>query len=179
MKTILLFLLVLITVVCFGQKNVEKAHKLFETANSRMKVMKDEIDSVMIYQSITDYTEAIQLYPEFWHAYRNRSRWYGRTGQFQKAVDDLTIALRYADSSNAIDLYDMRAYWYYDLKQYKMAINDWTIAIEHLGNASFALLSRAKAEYMLGQKDTACADYKKAVLLNGNLKEQTEFKFCE
>jgi tetratricopeptide (TPR) repeat protein len=179
MKPILFVILVLISISCYTQDKIERAYELFDKANSRLKILPEEIDSADIQQSIKEYTEAIELYPEFAQAYRNRARWYNRTNQSRKAVEDLTIAIKYADRNEGVSLYYMRAEAYYNLQQYDSAIKDWTVYIEGIENSVHALINRAKAYYKLGKTDSACEDYKKAIQQNSNYKPEEEFKFCE
>ena len=71
------------------------------------------------------------------------------------------------------------AYAYYYASQYEKAIQDWTIAVDGLGNPAFALLGRAKAKWLSGQKEDACNDFKKAILLYKALEEKKEFIACD
>jgi len=168
----------LIFSLCNGQ-NYKTADSLFYIANARLKTSSQNIDSTDIYESIADYSKAVRLNPKFWQAYRNRSQLYYQTKQYDKAIIDLTLALKYADKTSAINLYDMRAYSYYELGQLKNAITDWTIAVNHLENPSYALLQRAKAKWRLGKKDDACEDYIKAIKQNQYLSGSKEFIECK
>ncbi|HYV90304.1 MAG TPA: tetratricopeptide repeat protein [Chitinophagales bacterium] len=169
----------LLTFVSCNGQNHERADSLFYSANERLKTNMFEIDSFEIQKSIVDYSEAIRLNPKFWQAYRNRSRLYQQTKQFDKAIMDLTTALKYADKNSSVNLHDMRAYSYYELGNYQDAILDWNIAVDNLGNPSHALLHRAKAKWQFGQRNEACLDYEKAIELNKDLVMEKEFIECE
>ena len=142
-------------------------------------MLQERIDSLDIQRSIEDYSQAINLDSTFWQAYRNRSRLYHKIKQFDRAIEDLTLALNYSDSNSAINLYDMRAYSYYALGQYPNAIADWSIAVENLGNPSLALLQRAKAEWLIGEKEKSCSDFIRATQLDKGLVGSKEFIKCE
>jgi tetratricopeptide (TPR) repeat protein len=178
MKLSFLLFLTGISLTSCGQK-MAKADSLFDVANSRMKVHEEEIDSARIYQSLADFTEAIKLKPKFWQAYRQRSRLYVRLHQYQKAIDDITVAIKHAGKADAASLHGMRAESYYALKQYDAAISDWTAYINDISNNSFAMLERAKAYWMKGNKLNACADYKAAVAGDKSLEAQKEFLVCD
>jgi len=164
--------------VCFGQ-NQKKIDSLFYGANGRLKKSPENVTASDIEKSIADFTEVIKLKPRFWQAYRNRSRLYEQIKDYPKAIADLTTAMKYADKSSLFYLHDMRAYSYYALKQYHKAIADWSITIKTDGNPRYALLQRAKAEWLIGQKDKACIDFKKAIELDRSLIELKEFIECE
>lgn len=179
MRNILLILVLSLTLNSCNGHNQKKANSLFYAANDRLKTNSENIDSLDIKQSIADYTEAIRLNSKYWQAYRNRSRLYQQIEEFDKAVVDLTTALKYANKSSSINLHDMRAYSYYALGMYQNAIADWTIAVDNLANPSLALYQRAKAEWELGQKEKACADFNKATELNKNLGIDKKIIKCE
>ncbi len=179
MRNILTILILSLTLNSCNGQNQKKADSLFYAANDKLKTNSENIDSLDIKQSIADYTEAIRLNSKFWQAYRNRSRLYQQIKEFDKAIVDLTTALKYADKNSAINLHDMRAYSYYALGKYQNAIADWTIAVDNLGNPSLALYQRAKAEWEIGQKEKACADFKKATELDKNLGNDNKIIKCE
>jgi tetratricopeptide (TPR) repeat protein len=161
----------------YGQN--KKADSLFYVANSGIKALSEDIDSLDVSKSIAGYSEAIKINSKFWQAYRNRSRLYYRTKQFDKAVADLTLAIQYADEISTPYLHDMRAYCYYALGDYKNAITNWTIAMENFESPGLALLGRAKAEWQLGQKDKSCLDYKRAIQLDKSLIEKNDLIKCD
>lgn len=179
MKTTFLFLFTMLLSFCYGQKNIKKAYQLFESANSRLKTNFENIDSTMIATSIAEYSEAISLSPTFWQVYRNRSRWYERTGRYREAINDLTLAIKYADTSDHYYLRDMRATSYYKLELYDSAIMDLDFAIERHGDKSYALLAKAKALYKLDKKEEACVCYQKAITIYPRIKDEKEFLECE
>ena len=168
----------LILISC-KEQNQKQADNFFYAAVDRQKSSAQEIDSNIIRQCITDYTNAIKLSPKFWEAYRNRGGLYNEEKQFDKAIADLTISLKYADENSATNIHDMRAYAYYGLKEYVKAIEDWTIAVDELADPGIVLLQRAKAKWLNGQKESACEDYKKAIQIHKSLEKNKEFIKCE
>ena len=179
MRKLSCFIFITFILISCNNQNKKNAESFFYAANDRLKNVPEKIDSIIINQCISDYTNAIKLNPKFWQAYRNRAGLYADIKQFKKAINDLTTALQYADKNSAINLHDMRAYSYYGLQYYDKAIQDWTIAVDNLANPSFALLQRAKARWMSGHKAKACEDYKKVVQLDKTLDEKKEFLKCE
>ena len=163
---------------CYGQNQI-KIDSLFYGANGRLKKSPENVTASDIEKSIADFTKVIKLKPRFWQAFRNRSRLYHQIKEYDKAIADLTVALKYADKSSLFYLHDMRAYSYYALGQYKKAIADWNIAVASDGNPGSSILQRAKAEWLIGQKDKACIDFKKAIELDRSLIERKEFIKCE
>ena len=180
MKAAIIFIFTLFLFSCYGQENVKKAYQLFASANSRLKTTFEDIDSIMIATSIAEYTEAIRLYPKFAYAYRNRSRWYERTGRYKEAINDLTLAIKYADTGDGYYLRGMRALSYYQLGLYDSAIMDLDFAIiRNDGSMPYYLLTKAKALYKQGKKEAACTCYQKAIAISPRLADEKEFLECE
>src|SRR6185437_15416602 len=96
---------------------------------------KDQVD-----RAIQDYSQAIQLRPDYAHALRNRGRDYGRTGDYGRAIADFDHAIQ-ADPSY-VDAYENRGYAYYFEGQYDRAIRDENQALRLSPNDAIAYYVR-------------------------------------
>jgi tetratricopeptide (TPR) repeat protein len=106
-------------------------------------------------------------------AYNNRGIAYGKKGQFDQAISDLTKALkinpRYARA------YYNRGIAYGKKDQYDQAISDYTKALEINPRFAGAYYNRGIAYYYKREYDKSLEDVKKAQ----NLGYQTSPKFLE
>lgn len=79
-------------------------------------------------QAIADYTEAIQLKPDFLAAYLNRGTAQRKKGEYDLAIADYTQAIQ--AKSDLYDAYTLRGICYAKKAQYQQAIADYTQALE-------------------------------------------------
>ena len=109
--------------------------------------------------AIKQYTETIRLKSGFSLAYEGRANALVNLSQYQRAVDDFTLALR---SRKSNPLYMRRAFAYMQLGQYEKAIQDYDEAIALRPNMARGYNMRANAEQKAGKGGRAAADRKKA-----------------
>jgi len=110
--------------------------------------------------AISDYTKAIEIYPNNASAYYNRGSAKADLKDFKGAISDYTKAIEI--NPNDSDAYFNRADSKYQLKDYYGAISDFTKAIEINPNNSGAYVNRAICKYQLKDYNGACVDVKKA-----------------
>jgi tetratricopeptide (TPR) repeat protein len=110
--------------------------------------------------ALTDYTEAIALYPHR-EGYHNRGNTYGALGQYEQAIADYTKAIEI--DPKYTDAYVGRGANYAALGQHEQAIADYTKAIEIDPKYAMAYYNRGATYGELGQHKQAIADYTKAI----------------
>ncbi len=104
--------------------------------------------------------------------YHNRAGLYGRSGNLNKAIEDMTAAIK-ADPNDADNFVGRSSYWI-DAKKYQSAIEDCDSAIKIVesGNSTYsednevmagAYANRALAHLRLKQRNDAIADFRKAL----------------
>lgn len=165
----------------FGQ-NAKRGDSLYKVAINKLKKDTLLVDKTLIQECIADLTNAIKAKPHFKKAYQERANLYWATKQYDKAFEDMTINLKPNQKKLAIlELRKTTALEYYEDKNYDKAINDWTFVLENSKTAQngFILLYRAKAYWLRGQTELACADYKKATKIDASLSEFREFVKCD
>ena len=79
-------------------------------------------------QAIADFTDAIQLKPNFWAAYLNRGTALRKKGEFDQAIADYNQAIQM--KSDLYDAYTLRGICYGAKGQYPEAIADYTKALK-------------------------------------------------
>jgi protein O-mannosyl-transferase len=109
------------------------------------------------------YSTTIDLNPKCYMAYYNRGTIYISQGQYQKAVDDLSAAIRL--KPNLSDPYFNRGNACIKLGRYQTALADFTKVIS-LSPASFDAYNNRAAIYLkLDQYQQAIEDYTKAITI--------------
>ncbi|MBI4643255.1 MAG: tetratricopeptide repeat protein [Deltaproteobacteria bacterium] len=86
------------------------------------------LDQGNLDQAIADYTEAIQLKPDFFVAYLNRGTAQRKKGEVDLAIADYTQAIQL--KSNLYDAYTLRGICFGKKGRYEEAIADLTKALE-------------------------------------------------
>lgn len=86
------------------------------------------LDQGNLDQAIADYSEAIQLKPDFFVAYLNRGTAQRKKGEVDLAIADYTMAIQI--KSDLYDAYTLRGICYGKKGQYEEAIADFTKALE-------------------------------------------------
>ena len=120
-------------------------------------------------KAIKDYTEAIQLDPDYSEAYYNRGNAYFGKGEHDKAIKDYTEAIRLdPDYSEA---YLDRGIAYRKKSKYDKVIEDYTEAIRLDSSDAFAYYNRGNAYSRKGEDDQAIEDYTEAIRLDPNYVE--------
>lgn len=116
-------------------------------------------------RAISDLSNAIRLtnIPE---AYGLRGIVYIETGDYDKAITDLTHAI--SQMSPTYLLYYTRGIAYYFKKDYNRAISDFTQTVRLNPNDSKAYYYRGEAYHYTGDNDRAIADYTHVIRLDPN-----------
>ena len=117
------------------------------------------------YQSaLADFTQAIEINPQYADAYYSRGITYDNLQQYQSAIADYTQAIEI--NPQYADAYFKRGNAYDNLQQYQSAIADYTQAIEINPQYADAYFKRGNAYGNLQQYQKALADYTKVIEIN-------------
>jgi tetratricopeptide (TPR) repeat protein len=122
------------------------------------------------YESATqNFTQAIDVRPDFTDAYKNRGQAYGLDNQNDKAIADFTQAIQLDTSSGSqpkstsADLYFRRASLYSDMTQYDLAIADYTNVIQIEPANWTAYLARGRAYAGKQSYESAISDFTRVI----------------
>ncbi|MTJ35175.1 tetratricopeptide repeat protein [Dolichospermum sp. UHCC 0260] len=116
--------------------------------------------------AIDDFTQAININPNYAKAYFNRGLARYHLGDKQSAIDDWTQAIRI--NPNYADTYYSRGLAHSELGDNQSAIDDYTQAININPNYDLAYRNRGIARSELGDKQGAIDDYSQAININPN-----------
>jgi tetratricopeptide (TPR) repeat protein len=116
--------------------------------------------------AISDFSNAIQLDPNYAAAYNERGIAYYDQGKFDKAISDYNEAIR-LDPNNA-GAYNNRGDVYDDQGKFDEAIRDYNKAIRLNPNDADAYDNRGIAYWKQRKFDKAIIDYNKAIRLDPN-----------
>jgi len=118
-------------------------------------------------QAIQDFTEAIELDPDYALAYFKRAVAFRILGDYEQAIADYDQAIRIdPKESNA---YNNRGWCYFNLGDYEQAIADYSHAIEVDPNNSHFTApynNRGWVYYLQAHYDQALDDFNRAISLN-------------
>jgi len=115
-------------------------------------------------QAISDYSEAIKINPADAIAYNNRGLAYYKKGQYDKAISDCTKAIGINPAYAAA--YHIRGVAHDEKGQYDQAMSDYSEAIKINPADAIAYDFRGYLYWeILGKKEKACKDFKKACTL--------------
>ena len=120
-----------------------------------------------IIEAIADYTQAIQLNPNFAEAYIGRAICKGELNDHNGAIADNTQAIKLNPNHLQMVFYNRGISKNY-LKDYYGAISDFTKAIEIDPNYAIAYNHRGAIKAKLKDYNGAISDYTKAIELNPN-----------
>ncbi len=159
---------------CFNRGNAYAALALKQQiVNDSSKTMREEPhykigygergdinDKLSLYrQTIKDLSKAISTRPNA-SAYNNRGIMYGKVNQYQRAIDDFSMAIildhHYYKGHNN------RGFAYAKLGQYQHAIEDYNKAISLKPDYVSAYKNRAFVYFVQGENKLYCIDAKKA-----------------
>lgn len=119
--------------------------------------------------AIQSYTKAIELDANYKKAYAERGILYNNQGKKELALNDFTTAL------NIDPNYDYarrnRAAIYMEEAMFDKAVKDYDILIEQDPQFSFYYDLRGVANYKIGKKEAALADFNKALEINPDNEE--------
>ncbi len=116
--------------------------------------------------AIADYTQAIQIDPNYAKAYRYRGVARYNLGDNQGAIDDYTQAIKI--DPNYANAYYARGDARYLLGDKQGGIDDYTQAIRIDPNYANAYYNRGYARYLLGDKQGGIDDYTQAIKIDPN-----------
>jgi tetratricopeptide (TPR) repeat protein len=135
----------------------EAPKKYWESGNENLNLGKYS-------QAIIDYTNLIQLDPNFIYSYRNRGVAYENIGKHSQALIDLNkfIELKNDDALS----YSTRGWVKYNSKDFMGSLADFNKQIEIEPLSSIGYYNRGSVKSELGDKNGAIHDYSKAIELN-------------
>lgn len=168
----------IIRVPCHIFIRLKTAQQYFESANDRLKTCWPN-DSLTTALAAKEYSMAVKLNPKFWQARRNYARQLIVLKKYDLAITQLNEAIKLTRGKQNFYLYTMRGEAFYGKGQYQQAIADYDEAMNYHGATDYLLLLKAKAQWMLGQKEEACVNYKKAVEMTPHLADRREFILCD
>jgi len=113
----------------------------------------------------TLWQHAIEVNPGS-RVYHNRASLYRTSGNFEKAIELYTEALKYKDDIIEDAIYTNRGNIYFDAKQYKMAISDYNKSLKIKPGYYQNYENRGASYLMMGNYDSAMFDLLKAAELN-------------
>jgi tetratricopeptide (TPR) repeat protein len=116
--------------------------------------------------AIDDWTQAININPNYAGAYNNRGITRSELGDNQSAIDDFTQAINI--NPNCADAYCNRGNAHSELGDNQSAIDDFTQAININPNCADAYCNRGNAHSELGDKQGAIDDYTQATKIHPN-----------
>ncbi len=119
--------------------------------------------------AMANYTQTIQLNPNYTQAYKKRGDVLYNQGYYQEAVEDYTKVIRLNPKDDKA--YNHLGNAHSRLQDYKQALEDYTQAIKLNPKYAQAYNGRGNAHFNLGDKQAAIEDYSKAIRLNPNYTE--------
>ena len=120
------------------------------------------------------YTEAIRLSPREPPAYLKRAYVYKKKVLYQKALDDLQVAVDL--DATRVEAWTGRGSIYVQLEDYARAIPELDRALALNPQSAETLAWRGRARYKLGQEDLARQDLDTSAKLDGNLGIAYQFR---
>jgi len=122
MKNNILFLLCFFLLI--SCQNRKKAKEYFDSANSRLKDYSGQLDSTGTYKSIEDYSNAIMYDKTFVAAYIQRADLYGDIGEYEKAIADVDMAMKYADEDEKVRLEKQHKFFQEEMKRIPVTVEN-------------------------------------------------------
>ncbi len=108
----------------FSCQNKKKAREYFDAASSRLKDYSGQLDSMATYKSIEDYTNAIKYDKTFVAAYIQRAQLYGDIGEYEKAIADVEMAMRYADEDEKVRFKKQLKFFQEEMKRIPVTVEN-------------------------------------------------------
>lgn len=115
--------------------------------------------------AISDYTNAIELSPEWARPYNNRGVAYQKVSEHEKAIADFTRAIN-LDEPHLDWPFANRGWSHYQLREYNQALSDYDKGISLNPAFNQYYLQRAYTHTALGNVDEAIADFNECVRLD-------------
>jgi protein O-mannosyl-transferase len=123
------------------------------------------------------YKKALDLKPDFAEAWFNLGNVYGKTKQFNEAMNCLNNAIRY--KSDYVQALSSRGVAYASIGKTDQAISDLSAAIKGNPGYAVAYLNRALVYLNSGRRELACSDLQQAVKLGYNPAYRIYQKECQ
>ena len=142
------------------EENVDALSKRVEAQDKFSKAIEEE----NLDRKITLYTAAIELDPDYAHAFNNRGNAYNKKGKYDRAIADYDRAIELAPDN--ADAFNSRGIAYTELGKYDRAIADYDRAIELDPDHADAFNNRGFAYGNKGEYDRAIANYDRAIELD-------------
>ena len=114
-------------------------------------------------EAIIEFTQAIDICPEYVELYYNRGTAYCWIEEYEKAIEDYGIATNLNESYH--EAYNGRGYAYSCLNEYEKAIDDYTKAISIQPTNAEYYYNRGYAYKAIGNDPEATADLHKCIEL--------------
>lgn len=111
-------------------------------------------------EAAEQFSNAINLNGQFFHAYNNRGNVKFQLGEYQGAIDDFTETITI--KPDYVFAFNNRGNARFKLNDFNGAIADYNTAIDLRPDYGFAYLNRGIARELLGDMEGACADWKLA-----------------
>ncbi len=128
-------------------------------------------------QAISDYSAAINFYPEYHEAFYNRGLTYYLTGNNNAAITDFTSTI--GIKKDFVDAYINRSAAYRNTGKYLLALSDLDSAIQ-IRPSSLAFLSRGVLYYSnLNMPEQACSDWSAAAQMGSEKGIQLLQQYCK
>ena len=115
-------------------------------------------------EAIRNYTQAIEMNPQYLDAYKDRAYLYHCNGEYDAAVHDYSKAIE-LDAQNS-DLYCNRGIAFHNKNELDLAISDYDQAISLSPKTIDAYFGRGNAYFNQHDYDQAIADYSRVIELN-------------
>jgi tetratricopeptide (TPR) repeat protein len=141
----------------YNTRQKELPKKIWESGNENLK-------NNNYSEAIKNFSDLMELNPDFVLAYRNRGFAYQVIGKYSLAIADLN---KYIDKKdNDLFAYSTRGWSKYYQKDYMGALADFNKQIELDASSSTAYYNRGSAKSELGDENGAISDYSKSIELN-------------
>ena len=116
--------------------------------------------------AIEEYSKAIEINPDYVHAYNNRGNIYRRQGEYEKAIEDFSQAIRI--NPDYAWAYNNRGSTYSRQGEYEKAIEDYSQAIRIKPDYADFYYNRGLARRDAGERQGAIEDFRRAADLYKN-----------
>lgn len=159
-----------------AEQEINIALDLFDTRESKAMalVLRGDIFDMAgeSKKALGDYSRAIDMLPDYAHAYFKRAIIHEKFGEFEQVVSDCTIALEYElISENQLPLLNTRGSAYDELEKYDLALEDFKNAISIDGENDYTHMNIGITLTKYGAYEEALASLSRAIKFNPQLWE--------
>ncbi|MBN1572087.1 MAG: tetratricopeptide repeat protein [Deltaproteobacteria bacterium] len=156
-----ILLLLIVSFLSIRYILLPKEEKLYRKGMSQLN------NVTLIYErkfaALEYFNEALEINPDYWIVYRERSQIYLSLARYDDAISDLTRAIELNPSSSKSYYY--RGNIYFELEEYEKAIEDYGKAISVYPKSGSYYNARGDAYRKLDNIEKAKADYYKGCKL--------------